>query len=66
MTSSQQAKLKVKIEVIVQDEFVMRPRTRSRVKETQEEVAPQEIVEISKDNMTDVQVDDKVDEVKGP
>lgn len=48
-TSAQQAKLKVKIEDTVQDEFVMRPRTRSRVKKPQEEATPQAIVEISED-----------------
>jgi len=66
VTLAQQAKLKVKIEDTVQDDFLMRPRTRSRVKKTQEEAAPQAIVEFFEDKQTDVQVDDKVDEVKDP
>ena len=65
MALAQQAKLKVKIEDTVQDEFVMRPRMRSRFKKIQEETTPQEIVEISEYKKTYVQVDDKVDEVKG-
>jgi len=56
-------RLKVKIENTVKDEFVMRPRTSSRVKKTQEEATPQEIVEISKDKHIDIQVDEKVDKV---
>ena len=64
--SAQLVRIKVKIEDIVQDEFVMRPKTRSRVKQTQEEVAPQAVVEISEDRQVDNQDQDKVYEVKGP
>ena len=57
---------KFKFEDTVQYEFVMRPRIRSRVKKTQEEATPQGIVEITTDKHINLQVDDKLDEVKGP
>lgn len=53
-TLAKQAILKVKIEETIQDEFVVRRRTRSSIKKTQEEEAPQAGVEISEDMIFNV------------
>lgn len=66
VASTQPTQVKVKIEDTVQDQFAMTPRKKSRVKKNKEEVAPQVVVEISKDRQGDKQNHGKEEEMKGP
>jgi len=65
VASSQTTKFEVKIEeAINNEEFVMRPRTRSRVRKNAKGTDPQEVVEISEDKKEEKQENNKEEEVK--